>query len=117
MAALAFTAYGVHWFALGLGRAFAGDPRPNGFTAIPFLVLSVLAAVVFFGADDNPVGGLFCGLAVVYICEFFASVGYGRSKPREKFSTAVMQFVAVGLWPRGSGSLLGPGIGRRKQPG
>lgn len=33
MAALAFTAYGVHWFALGLGRTFGGDPRPNAMMA------------------------------------------------------------------------------------
>jgi hypothetical protein len=43
--------------------------------SIPFLVLSVLGAVVFFGVDDNPVGGLFVGLALVYICDFFASLG------------------------------------------
>ena len=29
MAALAFTAYGVHWWALGMGRVLGGDPRPN----------------------------------------------------------------------------------------
>jgi hypothetical protein len=102
MAALAFTAYGVHWFALGLGRAFAGDPRPNGFTAIPFLVLSVLAAVVFFGADDNPVGGLFCGLAAIYICEFFASVDYEQVEAAGEVQhrcNAVRgrRFVAAGL--------------------
>lgn len=78
MAAVAFTAYGVHWWALGLGRAFAGDPRPNAFMAIPFLVLSVLGAVVFFGADDNPVGGLFVGLSLVYVCESFTSLGSAR---------------------------------------
>ena len=98
MAALAFTAYGVYWFALGLGRTFAGDPRPNGFMAIPFLVLSVLGAVVFFGADDNPVGGLFCGLAVVYICEFFASVGYERVRPREWQRLLGVAHIATGLW-------------------
>jgi hypothetical protein len=32
MAALAFTAYGVHWWAIGMGRAMGGDPRPNAFT-------------------------------------------------------------------------------------
>ena len=55
MAALAFTAYGVHWFAIGLGRTFAGDPRPNALMAIPFMVISALGAIVFFGAHDNPV--------------------------------------------------------------
>src|SRR3954453_3801802 len=75
MAALAFTAYGVHWWALGLGRVFGGDPRPNAFMAIPFFVLSAVGAIVFFGADDNPVGALFVGLTAVYVCEFFASQG------------------------------------------
>jgi hypothetical protein len=36
MAALASTAYVVHWFAIGLWRTFGGDPRPNGLMAIPF---------------------------------------------------------------------------------
>ena len=75
MTALAFTAYGVHWWALGLARALGSDPRPNALMSIPFLVLSVLGAVVFFGAHDNPVGALFVGLALVYLCDFFASQG------------------------------------------
>jgi hypothetical protein len=29
MAALAFTAYGVHWFAIGMARAMGGDPAPE----------------------------------------------------------------------------------------
>jgi hypothetical protein len=98
MAAVAFTAYGVHWWALGLTRALGGDARPNAFMAIPFLVLSVLGAVVFFGADDNPVGALFAGLAAVYICEFFTSL----NSPRVASATweRVLGFVhiAVGLW-------------------
>jgi hypothetical protein len=78
MAALAFTAYGVHWFALGLSRTFAGDPRPNALMAVPFMVISALGAVVFFGAHDNPVAALFCGLFAVYVCEFIASLGTSR---------------------------------------
>jgi hypothetical protein len=58
MAAVAFTAYGVHWWAIGMGRVFSSDPRPNALMSVPFLVLSVLGAVVFFGAHDDPVGGL-----------------------------------------------------------
>jgi hypothetical protein len=75
MAALAFTAYGVHWWALGLSRMLGGDPRPNGLMAIPFLVISVLGAFVFFDAGDWPVGTLFVGLTAVYVCELFASLG------------------------------------------
>jgi hypothetical protein len=32
MAALAFTAYGVHWWAIGMGRSLGGDPKPNAFS-------------------------------------------------------------------------------------
>jgi hypothetical protein len=74
MAALAFTAYGVHWFALGLVRALGGDPRPNEFMAIAFTVISVLGVIVFFKADDWPVGLLFIGLTCVYVSEFFAGM-------------------------------------------
>jgi hypothetical protein len=68
MAAVAFTAYGVHWWALGLSRAFGGDARPNAFMAVPFMALSAVGAIVFLGAHDNPVAGLFCGLFAVYVC-------------------------------------------------
>ena len=93
MAALAFTAYGVHWWALGLSRTFGGDPRPNAFMAVPFLVLSVLGAVVFFGASDVPVALLFVGLSLVYICEFFASLGRVRWE-----QLLGLVHIVVGLW-------------------
>jgi hypothetical protein len=98
MAAVAFTAYGVHWWALGLGRALAGDPRPNAFMAIPFIVLSVVGAVVFFGADDNPVAALFVGLAAVYVCEFFASLGSARLRSAGWERLLGLVHIAVGLW-------------------
>jgi len=75
MAAVAFTAYGVHWWSLGMARALGGDPRPNGFMAIGFTSLSALGLVVFFKAHDAEVAGLFIGLTAVYVCEFFASLG------------------------------------------
>jgi hypothetical protein len=96
MAALAFTAYGVHWFAIGLGRSFGGDPRPNALMAIPFMVISALGAIVFFGADDNPVAALFCGLFVVYVCEFFASLGRPISAAGERALGFV--HIVVGVW-------------------
>lgn len=74
MTALAFTAYGVHWFALGLARVLGGDPRPNAFMAVSFICISVLGIIVFFDAHDAPVGGLFIGLTCVYVSEFFASL-------------------------------------------
>lgn len=72
MAALAFTAYGVHWFALGLVRALGGDPRPNAFMAVAFTVLSVLGMVVFFKAGDWVVGLVFAGLTGVYVSEILS---------------------------------------------
>ena len=81
MAALAFTAYGVHWFSLGLVRALGGDPRPNEFMAIAFIVLSVLGVVVFFKADDWPVGLVFVGLTCVYVSELFAGLFSRFSEP------------------------------------
>ena len=74
MTALVFTAYGAHWFALGLARVLGGDPRPNAFMSVSFICLSVLGIIVFFKADDAPVGGLFIGLTLVYISDFFASL-------------------------------------------
>ncbi|HEY5990584.1 MAG TPA: hypothetical protein VIV12_29960 [Streptosporangiaceae bacterium] len=74
MAALAFTAYGVHWWALGMGRVMGGDPRPNAFMSIAFMSISALGIVVFFRAHDAPVAGLFIGLTCVYVSEFFASL-------------------------------------------
>jgi hypothetical protein len=98
MAAVAFTAYGVHWWALGMGRVFGGDPRPNALMSIPFLVLSVLGAVVFFGASDNPVGGLFVGLSVVYVCDFFASLGSVRLRSATWERLLGLAHIATGLW-------------------
>jgi hypothetical protein len=75
MAAVAFTAYGIHWFALGWIRYQGDDPRPNVGMSFAFIVLSVVGAIVFFHASDWPVGVLFCGLAVVYVCEAASSAG------------------------------------------
>jgi hypothetical protein len=83
MAALAFTAYGVHWFSLGLVRALGGDPRPNEFMAIAFIVISALGVTVFFKADDWPVGLVFVGLTCVYISELFSGFFSRRSASGE----------------------------------
>src|SRR5712671_2983435 len=48
MAALAFTAFGVHWFALGWIRMRQADARANIGMTVAFLVISVLGIVVFF---------------------------------------------------------------------
>ena len=75
MAGLAFTAYGVHWFAIGWNRLRQADPRVNVGMAVAFLVISVLGVVVFFKAGNQAVGGLFIGLTGVYVADIFASLG------------------------------------------
>jgi hypothetical protein len=72
MAALAFTAYGAHWFAVGPNRALGGDDRPNEFMAIAFTLISILGLLAFFHADDWPVGLIFAGLTMVYLSELCA---------------------------------------------
>jgi hypothetical protein len=74
MAALAFTAYGVHWFAIGWNRLRQADPRVNVGMTVAFTAISVLGMIVFFKAGDEPVGGVFVGLTCVYVADFFASL-------------------------------------------
>jgi hypothetical protein len=40
MAAFAFTAYGIHWFALGWNRYQRNDPRTNAGMCVAFMVIS-----------------------------------------------------------------------------
>ncbi|MGH8127273.1 MAG: hypothetical protein ACRETC_02745 [Gammaproteobacteria bacterium] len=75
MAAFAFSAYGIHWFAIGYNRAHGNDPRPNAGMCVAYFTISVLGAIVFFIAGDWPVGVLFIGLALIYFADFFASIG------------------------------------------
>jgi hypothetical protein len=74
MAALAFTAYGVHWFAIGWNRLRQADARVNVGMTVAFTVISVLGMIVFFKAGDNEVGGLFIGLTLIYIVDFFVTL-------------------------------------------
>lgn len=75
MAALAFSAYGIHWFAIGWNRYRGNDARPQAGMCVAFMVISAMGATVFFGVGDWPVGLLFLGLFAVYFFDFFASVG------------------------------------------
>jgi hypothetical protein len=75
MAALAFSAYGIHWFAIGWNRYRGDDPRPNAGLSVAYLVISAMGATVFFSVGDWPVGLVFAGLLAVYVSEFFASIG------------------------------------------
>jgi hypothetical protein len=112
MAALAFTAYGVHWWAIGLTRTFGGDPRPGGFMSIAFTVLSVLGALVFFKASDSPVGILFVGLTGVYVSDFFSSLGYrtvsrdGGPAVRERTSLGELGERSLGVFHLATGGWL-----------
>lgn len=74
MAGLAFTAYGVHWFVIGWNRLHGADGRASLGMTIGFLLISILGIIVFFGAHDQPVGGLFIGLTGVYASDVFATV-------------------------------------------
>ncbi|MGN6576140.1 MAG: hypothetical protein ACTHKG_10650, partial [Nocardioides sp.] len=55
MAAVAFTAYGIHWFALGWNRFSGHDPRTNAGMSVAFTVLSATGMVVFYDAGVWPV--------------------------------------------------------------
>jgi hypothetical protein len=82
MAALAFTAYGIHWFAIGWNRYQGNDVGPTGLMSIGFTLISILGMVVFFSVGGWPVGVLFTGLTLVYISEFLASFRIGaRATP------------------------------------
>ena len=74
MAALAFSAYGIHWFALGWNRYQGNDARTNAGMCIAFMVISAMGANVFYKVGDWPVGLLFTGLFAVYFADFFASI-------------------------------------------
>ena len=75
MAALAFSAYGIHWFVLGWNRYQNNDPRPNAGMSVAYTILSILGMVVFFGAGGWPVGVLFLGLTAVYVTDFMNATG------------------------------------------
>lgn len=75
MAALAFSAYGIHWFAIGWNRYRGNDPRPNAGMCVAYMVVSAMGALVFFKAADWPVGLLFLGLFAIYFSDFFAAIG------------------------------------------
>lgn len=77
MAALAFSAYGIHWFAIGWNRYRGNDARTNAGMSVAFMVISAMGATVFFKVADWPVGALFLGLFAVYFADFFASIGVG----------------------------------------
>ena len=98
MAALAFSAYGIHWFALGWNRMHGADARPNGYMSIAFIVISILGLTVFFRAGAWPVGVLFLGLALVYIADLFASFKLGVRVGADGRESANVGEKALGLF-------------------
>src|SRR3954470_11194647 len=105
MAALAFSAYGIHWFAMGWNCLWGADTRPNGFMSIPFIIISILGLTVFFRAGAWPVGLLFTGLALVYVAEFFASFKVGVKVGADGLESTnvgekalALIHVVVGVW-------------------
>jgi hypothetical protein len=93
MAALAFSAYGIHWFAIGWNRYRGNDARPQAGMCVAFMVISAMGATVFFGVGDWPVGLLFLGLFGVYFFDFFASVGVKLGE-----RALGLFHLATGLW-------------------
>ncbi len=102
MAALAFTAYGVHWFAIGGGRALGADPRPNGLMSIGFILISVLGIVVFLTSSprDIPVALVFVGLTAVYVADLFASLFAVNGNPLGVVGNRALGFahIVTALW-------------------
>lgn len=99
MAALAFTAYGIHWFAIGWNRLHGADARVNAGMAVGFLIISVLGIIVFFKAADPAVGGVFIGLTCVYVVDFFASLKADLPKIGNPAEKALGFFhIGTGLW-------------------
>jgi hypothetical protein len=99
MAALAFTAYGVHWFGLGWIRIRRTDVRANLGMTIAFLMISVLGIIVFFSSGDHPVGGVFIGLTGVYASEFFQTLGSDAPRLSKLGQRATGFFrLGTGLW-------------------
>lgn len=94
MAALAFTAYGVHWFVLGYRRWSGANSAPEGFMALAFIVLSVLGVIVFMtGGRDVPVGILFIFLTLIYVFEAPTKMGFLSEAVGGKL-VAWLQFLA-----------------------
>ena len=93
MAALALSAYGIHWFALGYNRWQGVDPRTNAGMSVACTIISVLGIVVFFSAGDWPFGLLFVGLALIYISDFFHSIGQAWGE-----RSLGLWHIVTGLW-------------------
>jgi hypothetical protein len=94
MAALAFTAYGIHWFSMAHRRYIGSSDQADGWMAIAFLFLSILGADVFRRAGDIPVMIIFLGLTLIYATEIPTRFGSWRTGSRV---VGLLQ-VLTGIW-------------------
>src|SRR6201982_2973626 len=94
MAALAFTAYGIHWFAMAYRRYIDASAAPDGWMAIAFLFLSILGVDVFRRAGDIPVMIIFVCLALIYAVEIPTRLFSWNAGSR---LVGLLQFV-TGFW-------------------
>lgn len=99
MAAFAFSAYGIHWFAMGWIRHSGYDGRPSAGMCVAYLLISTMGALVFFAVGDLPVGFVFVLLCLIYISDFFVSLG-------PDFWMAKLWKRSLGLWHVLNGLLL-----------
>jgi hypothetical protein len=94
MAGLAFTAFGIHWFAMAYRRYIGSSAQPDGWMAIGFLFLSLLGAFVFLKAGDIPVMIIFVGLSLIYATEIPTNLmGWERGHR----IVGLLQFL-TGIW-------------------
>ena len=95
MAALAFTAFGVHWFALGYNRYKSSDMRVDGYMAFAFVWITIVGQIVFYHAStDVPVAILFTLLMILYITDIPASLLGTRFWVRIKG----LVHIVTGIW-------------------
>lgn len=69
MAGLAFTAYGVHWFAIGYRRYRDASAMPEAWMTIAFAWLSLVGVIAFLLGGDVPVAIVFVLLTLIYVSE------------------------------------------------
>jgi hypothetical protein len=94
MAGLAFTAYGIHWFAMSFRRYIDSSAQPDGLMAIASLFLSILGVDVFRRAGDIPIMLIFVGLTLIYAIEIPTRLLSWNSGGR---LVGLFQFI-TGIW-------------------
>jgi hypothetical protein len=69
MAAVAFTAYGIHWLVIAYRRYLGASSEPDAWMSIPFLLISILGAIISAAAGSLAVVILYVGVALIYATE------------------------------------------------